>query len=189
MTENMTLLSQKEIDTLLHFLIEQKKTVSMEVMDQASIDMLISLLHSDIIKNIRYDTSIPETSDSSAILLLNESESLSGQQNLKLECKVDEKTGYLEIYCTDDKKEKNYRISPQCLEQVRFISDDKSEWGYAVPPVTFDRVAALLKVKYTKKTFDMVCAIYIERMFGDKEEKIPGIYMPAAYDLIRHLAD
>ena len=45
MNQNMALLSQTEIDTLLNFL--QKSKVGEEVMDQSSIDRLINLLQTD----------------------------------------------------------------------------------------------------------------------------------------------
>ena len=78
-------------------------------------------------------------------------------------------------------------MTPTCLEQVRYVSEDDVQWGYAIPPLTFDKVANLLQVKYTKATFDFICERFAEKLLGDKTCTIPSIYMPSANDLIQHL--
>lgn len=191
MGENMALLSQEEIDTLLEFLIQQKSKVGMEVMDQDSIDRLISLLHSNAVREIKYDTLIPEAKgmDTTAILVLDEDGIEGQQQNCVLECEVDEQSGYLKIFCCNRKNGKKYAVTPKCLEQVRYIKDDTSEWGFAIPPLTFDQIAALTKIKYTKKTLDQVCRIYSSKIFGNADKKVPNLYMPSVYNLIHHLTE
>ena len=58
MNQNMALLSQTEIDTLLNFL--QKSKVGEEVMDQSSIDRLINLLQTDQKREFKYSTNVPQ---------------------------------------------------------------------------------------------------------------------------------
>ncbi|MDE7211460.1 MAG: hypothetical protein K2O03_08465, partial [Lachnospiraceae bacterium] len=106
-----------------------------------------------------------------------------------LECQVDDATKYLRIICRDEKKDAEYEITPACVSELRFRGADNSSWGYAVPPVTFDHIAAMMSIKYTKSVFDKICQIFAERMFGDAQITIPEIYMPTTYDLIHHLKD
>ncbi|MDE7298209.1 MAG: hypothetical protein K2N94_05195, partial [Lachnospiraceae bacterium] len=104
MSDNMALLSQEEIDTLLDFLTQQKSRVGNEVMDQESIDRLISLLHTDEVRSVKFDTIVPEARKerASALILLGGMTDIREQQkNCRLECRVDEKTGYLRIFCRD----------------------------------------------------------------------------------------
>lgn len=215
MDENKVLLSQMEIDVLVEFLLQQKEKVG-EVMDQASIDRLIALLRPGMARekkgtpipeaateklespmpeqmeefDIKYDSLIPEPkgSEQTPILLLEE-ELECEQKDCVLECEADAATGYLGIFCADRKSGKRYRITPKCVEQVRYIKGDASEWGYALPPLAFDQIAALMKVKYTKKTFDKVCEIFAVRIFGTTDQQIPNLYMPTVNSLIHHLAD
>lgn len=189
MNQNMALLSQKEIDTLLDFL--QKSKVGEEVMDQASIDRLISLLRTDKRREVKFNTPVPEMRgrDEQPLLLLDTVGSLKEQQRCVLECQVDAATNFLRIICRDEAKDSEYEITPACVSELRFKRMDTSQWGYAVPPVTFDHIAALMTVKYTKSVFDKVCRIFAKQMYGDEQVTIPEIYMPTTYDLIHHLKD
>lgn len=192
MSESMALLSQGEIDTLVEFLTQQKKKVGMEVMDQGSINRLISLLHSNAVREVKYDTRIPEAKepDTSAILLLEKESGLESQrQNCVLECNIDESSGYVKVICQNRLTGDQYVITPKCVEQVRYTKEDSSEWGYVVPPITFDQIAALLNVRYTKKTFDRICSIYSAKIFGSPEKEIPQLYMPTVYNLVNHLVE
>lgn len=189
MNQNMALLSQTEIDTLLDFL--QKSKVGEEVMDQTSIDRLINLLQTDKKPQLKFNASIPEmrSHDEQPILLLDGISNIEEQKRCVLECRVDADTKYLHIVCRDDAKDAEYEITPTCVSELRFRRTDTSCWGYAIPPVTFDHIAALMTVKYTKSVFDAVCRIFAEHMFGDAQIIIPEIYMPTTYDLIHNLKD
>ncbi|MDE7327421.1 MAG: hypothetical protein K2N63_14310 [Lachnospiraceae bacterium] len=189
MNQNMALLSQTEIDTLLDFL--QKSKVGEEVMDQGSIDRLINLLQTDQKREIKFDTDVPQVhSDDGQPLLLLEGLSSAKEQSLcVLECQVDAQTQFLHIFCRDESKDKEYEITPACISEMRFSQNDKSSWGYAIPPVTFDHIASLMMIKYTKSVFDKVCHIFAQRMFGGEWTEIPELYMPTTYDLIHHLKD
>lgn len=189
MNQNMALLSQTEIDTLLDFL--QKSKVGEEVMDQASIDRLISLLQTDKRRGVKFNTTVPETrgKDEQPLLLLDAMNSLKEQQRCVLECQVDAETKFLRVICRDELKDNEYEVTPACVSELRFKSVDTSKWGYAIPPVTFDHIAALMTVKYTKSVFDKVCHVFAKQMYGDEQVAIPEIYMPTTYDLIHHLKD
>ncbi len=192
MSDNMVLLSQGEIDSLLDFLKQQKSKFGNEVMDQESVDRLISLLRTDSSRNVKFDTVVPEMKRGSgnALIRIEEIGSLKEQQqNCKLECEMDQGTGYIRIFCYDKVSDKKYYITPKCMEQMRYISGDNSEWGRAVVPLTFDQIAVLFSVKYSKATFDKITAIFTERMYGEAGANISDLYMPTAYNLIHHLSD
>ena len=189
MGENMALLSQGEIDILLDFLLKRKSDVGMEVMDQDSIDKLIALLRAGGRNQIRFDTTVPEVKDDTAVPILMIDESREAQDECLLECEV-AANGFLKIYCMNQMTNRRLRITPNCIERMYYSEEDQSEWGRVLPPAMFDKIAALLKVKYTKKTFDEVCNLYIKAAYGDNSEhQIPEIFMPTAHQLIRHLAD
>lgn len=191
MSDNFTLLSQNEIDTLLDFLVKQKEKFGNEVMDQASIDRLISLLHTDGENEIKFDEVVPETkNDANALLVIGDFGSIAEQQGkCVLDCIRDEKTGYMRIVCRNNENGKEYSITPNCMEQLRYVNGDSSEWGYAVPPLTFDKIAVLLSVKYTKKAFDEVSRSFAKCMYGDEEASIAELYMPTAQQLVKHMCD
>lgn len=189
MNQNMALLSQKEIDTLLDFL--QKSKVGEEVMDQTSIDRLINLLQTDQKRELKFNANIPEmhSQDEQPILLLDGITNIEEQKRCVLDCRVNADTKYMHIICRDELKGDEYEITPACVGELRFRRTDTSCWGYAIPPVTFDHIAALMTVKYKKSVFDTVCRAFAEHMFGDAQITIPEIYMPTTYDLIHNLKD
>lgn len=192
MNENMALLSQDEIDILLNFLADKRTELNGGVLDQESVDKLINLLRAGTFQKLHFDTSLPKITGGigTAILVLDGEENIGAQQEFcRLEQSIDEKSGYVKILCVNKQSGNRYEMTPTCLEQVRYVADDTSTWGYAIPPLTFDRVASLLQVKYTKSTFDAVCERYAEKMFGDKRHMIPSIYMPSANELIQHLGN
>lgn len=191
MSENMALLSQKEIDTLVEFLTKERG-VDSGVLDQDSIDKLLSLLKSGTLQKLQFDSKLPKTKGGSkaAILVLDGENNLGGQQEFcRLEFDIDPETDYIHIYCNNYNNNVKYEMTPTCLEQVRYISDDTAEWGYLIPPLTFDKVASLLQVKYTNTTFNLLCERFAEKMFGDKFYNIPSIYMPPTNDLIQNLGE
>lgn len=189
--DNKVLLSQDEIDVLINFLTQKNDKVGGEVLEQGSVDKLLNLLKSgNGSQKLYFDSSISQVKGAkgTAILVLDGEANIGEQQEFcRLECEVDSDTGFIHILCSNTKNGNRYNMTPTCLEQVKYLSGDTTEWGYAVPPLTFDTVATLLQVKYTKATFDMICEIYAERLFGNKKHSIPSMYMPAAQDLIQHL--
>lgn len=189
MNQNMALLSQTEIDTLLDFL--QKSKVGEEVMDQTSIDRLIDLLQTDKKPELKFNAKIPEMrgNDEQPILLLSGMSDIEEQKRCVLECRVDADTKYLHIVCRDEANGAEYEITPNSVSELRFRRTDTSCWGYAIPPVTFDHIAALMTIKYTKSVFEAVCRTFAEHMFGNAQITIPEIYMPTTYDLIHNLKD
>lgn len=189
MVDNKALLSQAEIDILLEFLLERKNNVGMEVMDQDSIDKLIALLRAGGNNQIRFDMVVPEVRDAAAVPLMIIEESREAQDECLLEYET-AANGYLMVYCVNQKTGKRIKITPDCIERMYYSEDDQSEWGKLIPPMMFDKIAALLKIKYRKKTFDEICNLYVKEVYGEgSTQQIPEIFMPSAYQLIRHLAD
>lgn len=186
MYDNMALLSQEEIDTLLQFLFDQKKDVTGEVMDQASIDKLISILRADQKRSIHFDSQLTRlASKSSAIIKLELPNGLA-QSSLSLSFEV-YGDGYLKAAAVSSDGGASYAITPNCFDKFRYIANDKSEWGRFLPPVTFDSIAGLLNIKYTKDTFDKVCRTFAKNMCNNEESQVPAVFMPSANDLIAHL--
>lgn len=189
MDKNKVLLSQSEIDVLVKFLYDKKENVAGEVLEQSSVDKLLHILQTGGQK-LYFDSDVPRVkSESPTVILKLEGEENIGEQQkfCELVCEINEQTGYIIVSCINKNSGNRYNITPTCLEQAVFIKDDTAEWGYAVPPLTFDILASLLQVKYTKETFDKVCDIYSDRMYGDKNHLIPYIYMPSSQNLLQHL--
>lgn len=189
MDNNKTLLSQSEIDVLVRFLNSKKDVVTGEVLEQSSVDKLLSLLQSRGQK-LYFDSDMPQLKAGSgtAILVLDGEANIGEQQRAcELECEIDHQSGYVKVICVNKDNGNKYNMTPTCLEQASYMKGDTTVWGYAIPPLTFDTIATLLQVKYAKSTFDKVCEIYAERMFGDKSHLIPHIYMPSSQNLLQHL--
>lgn len=189
MDNNKVLLSQNEIDVLIKFLNSKNESISGEVLEQSSVDKLLHILKSGGQK-LYFDSDLPKFKEGNgtAILVLDGESNIGEQQKFcELEYETDPQTGYVKIFCVNKNSGSKYNMTPTCLEQVTYLNGDTTEWGYAVPPLTFDIVAALLQVKYTKATFDKVCETYSKKMFGDKNHPIPSIYMPTSQNLLQHL--
>ena len=187
MSENMALLSQSEIDILVNFLTDRKNQVSSEVMEQRDIDRLISLLKSGNGSPVRLDTGIPETSDTNAVPILLVEDTIEAQQKCELKAELS-KDNYMVIQCVNSESGKRFLITPSCMTGMNYKDGDRSQWGRAIPPIMFDKIATLLKVKYSKATFDFICNQYKKIIYGENsQEEIPGLFMPSASLLVSHL--
>ena len=189
MSENMALLSQEEIDTLIEFILENSgKGEVGEVLDQKSIDKLIMLLKAGPKNKLRFDAETPYVVGKAFLVLDGNADAAEQRKNCTLECRINPNNGYAQVVCINKALNKEYILTPTCLESLQYVKDD-AEWGYAVPPLTFDKIASLLDVKYTKAAFDYVCELYAKKMYGDGKHEVSSIYMPSANALIQHLAD
>ena len=190
MSENMALLSQNEIDALVKFLLE-KQNVQGSVLDQASIDRLVDVLQDKHL--IRKMNIINEDSDLSTVtkpvnqllLLEGETDPFVQANNYCLLFEQDE-NGMVQVVCQHVINRKRYAITPECMEQSRFV-EEESSWGRTISPIMFDTLAGMLRVQYTKETFFKVCECFAEVVYGDKNSEIPKIYMPNANKLVKHM--
>lgn len=190
MDPNKVLLSQKEIDTLLSFLLDKKDNVSGEVLDQASIDKLILLLRSDNLPKLRFDSTVPDNHGSlnSALIVLDGNENLGDlQSHCRLIYEIEPVNGYFKVICRNSKTKHDFNITPSCVEQLKYFVDEHSTWGFSIPPIIFDRIATLVQVKYSKDNYSKICEIFAETMFGDKKYVLPGFYLPTEQSLLQNM--
>lgn len=188
MEKSKVLLSQAEIDTLLAFLNEKK--VSSAIMDQESIDKLITFLKTDDGANMHLeDIALSgETDFDSKVFALPNNENLEHPELLRLETEQ-EPNGLINIVCVNTENGTRYSISPACIEKLRYTEDPSSVWGLCVPPALFDTVARILGVTYTKKTYVDVCSRFGEIMFGVNGFAIANLYLPSESALLERMVN
>lgn len=177
---NLSLLSQNEIDTLVEFLVEKKNSVDSSVLSQESIDKLIELIRYNNNRR-KQETfhSLPELDGSLAdAVTVRES----AEQLCELRCEADETDGFLKILVHNTENGREMVITPAMINE-----DDGPDWGRCVSPATFCKIARVLDVKYTAKTYDVVCKLFAECVFGDKEHKIPLLDLPIDAMMIQSL--
>lgn len=174
---NYSLLSQKEIDTLIGFLMETKSDMESSVLSQESIDKLIRL--------IRYDTRHRNQEVFSAMMalegkLLNKiTIRKSSDEVCELLYEKASPDSFIKLSVVNRSTGESMEITPEIVEEEK-----DPDWGLCIAPITFCQLAQALGVKYTAQTFEIVCGHFAERMYGASEYKIPSIYMPASEDMI-----
>lgn len=187
MSDNMRLLSQEEIDTLVEFLTE-KRNVSGQVLDQKSIDILVSVLQDQhLMKKVNMAGRTVMPGLSQTLLLDEEVDLILQQQNCRLLFEVNS-DGTVSVICKNVNTGKCHIMTPACLEQGIMSEGDGSAWGRAVAPIVFDSIATMLQVEYSRSTFAAVCERYAEIMYGDKDVVLPAIYMPNGNQLMQHMS-
>lgn len=179
MEQNMSLLSQQEIDTLVRFLIEKRKEVKNEVLNQESIDKLINLIRNNDINKLRLEPTMPLAAIASSIDVLTRSGIRKDKSEIcELITKIDEKD-MVDVYIINTVTKKEYKITPDSAVK-KVIEEDNSSWGVAISPIVFDALAGAYQVKYTTKTYEEVCERYALKMYGDKKAAIPNLFLPEA---------
>ncbi len=186
MDKSKVLLSQAEIDALLNFLTEKK--VSSSIMDQDSIDKLISFLQSEDGSGFRFDDMLDDLSitDSSVIILpgnenINDPDgsrlvfSVSGQDELVITCKVPSGA--------------EYTITPDVVQKVKYLPGNDSSWGRAITPRNFDLIAKLLNAKYTKETYVDLCKRFAAVNYPSAGAVIASIYLPGEEALVERMIE
>ncbi len=176
MSENMSLLSQNEVDTLINFVKEnQGAEINGTTLTQDSVDKLITLLENA--KKVSSDTpkfnkSAVSTGASSFIAAKQDIDA----DKYELTYKCDTK-GQVMLYACNVDTNSTISISPQ------FVVDNPnltapSTWGVCIIPVAFDRIAKELGMNYSDATMDSVKKLFAEKMYGDPNIAIPNIYLP-----------
>lgn len=180
---NLSLLSQKEIDTLVAFLLDKKKSVNSSVLSQSSIDKLIELIryNSDRKRENGHDT-IPDIDGSLAELVtIRETE----EQLCELQIKTDTENGknFCKMFVHNTVNGKDLAITPALICKEEEIED----WGRCISPALFCKLARALNVKYSAQTYDAVCQGFAECVYGDAQQKLPSLYLPDNDVMIRNL--
>lgn len=169
-TNNNTLLSQREIDTLIRFLTNHTERLQDSVLSQDSIDKLITLLQNGNV-NINMSTLSGSSDD---LIAAAATDDLSGYS---LSCVTDKASGFVSLIAKKAGTE-NIEITPSALSTLKLTSDG-SVWGYFIEPVIFDKIAAMFHAGYSKEEYDNVCRIFAAGRYGDKNAKIPAFYLPS----------
>lgn len=171
--KNMTLLTQGEIDTLVGFLEQKKGTISDEVMSQDSIDKLIYLVSSQSSEGIKFDRLFNPSIQSKCL----EKAGLKEEgQTCELLFETEETFVVLKIRNQETGKEKV--LTPEGFTKED-MDNQEGEWGVSIMPALFDEIAIVLGVKYTQETYQKVCEKFAQTMFGDRDYKIPSVYLPS----------
>lgn len=177
---SFSLLNQKEIDSLIGFLSEQKNSLDSDVLSQKSIDKLIKLISSDSDKIIT-DVFDPFAHvDNSVLATLGFREDVS--QLCELKFSVNETTDYIILTAYNTVTNKELVITPNLIN-----ANDTTDWGCSISPVFFNRIAKVFSFKYTQQTHDAVCNCFAKHTYGDANHKIPEIYLPVNEKLLECL--
>ena len=138
---SFSLLNQKEIDSLIGFLSEQKNSLNSDVLSQTSIDKLIKLISSDSDRIIT-DVFDPFAHvDNSVLATLGFREDVS--QLCELKFAVDESNDYIILTAYNTVTKKELIITPNLIN-----ANDTKDWGCSISPVFFNRIAKVFSFKY-----------------------------------------
>ncbi len=166
-----SLLNQREVDTLVGFLNDKKKSLDSDVMSQQSIDKLITLITNDS-RNIILDLFDPFANVDPALLsTLNFREKATDLCELRYS--IDPETDFIILTTHNTVTGEDLVLTPKLVNE-----SDTDDWGYSISPTFFNRLARVFSLKYTIETHDAICNIFAEHTYGSKDHKIPEIYLP-----------
>ncbi|MCR5791825.1 MAG: hypothetical protein K6G65_01520 [Lachnospiraceae bacterium] len=182
---SFSLLSQEEIDTLVDFLSSKQSELSSEVLNQESIDKLINLITNNDLNKIRIDAM-----DTMDILPPSMLVSIPIRKDAEDVCELlvetNPETKYIELIAKNQATGETHPIIPASLDRLEVV-EGISSWGYSIAPILFDKIARIFSLKYSRETYEKICAIYADINFGNKEEKLPAMYYPTSAQLLDNL--
>jgi hypothetical protein len=175
--KNFSLLTQTEIDALIHFL-NDKGTAPVEsgVLTQDSIDKIIRVLTSEVGGQMDVKTGLGKLE---AIVDNAEIKDL----ELKFELESDSDNALLYVVRGDE----NVYISPSSLELKKIVKSEVS-WGRAIEPTHFSMLARAFELNFTEETYERVVKRFAKVMYGDENAKVAQIYLPDAVSVASSLA-
>jgi len=168
---SFSLLTQKEVDTLVEFLNDKRNSINSDVMNQQSIDKLITLIRNDS-KHIVLDLFDPFASVDPSLLAALDFR-IDENDACELCFSVDDTTGFVALSARNTVTGKLLDITPKLINE-----NDTEEWGYSISPVFFNRIAKIFNLKYTTETHDNVCNVFAQHTYGSEDHKIAEIYLP-----------
>lgn len=186
--ESFSLLSQKEIDTLIRFLSQKDNQIARDVLSQDSIDKLIHLIESNDVNKVRVNTVESVNLHAKADILLKLHLKENPSQPCELRYTIDSETQYLHLYAHNMETEEEIEITPLTLNP-NDPDNAKSGWGYCMAPIMFDTVASILRTKFTRETFDGICALFARLNFGSSTTPLASIYFPNSEQLLDKLIE
>ncbi len=176
--KNMTLLSQKEIDTLIEFLRGEdwRKRSNNEVLNQESIDRLIALIRSSHgrrrLGGLRM---VVERSEELKEFYATQDEDYTDQSVYEMAVGVRE-DGQLELAACNKASGKQIPIWPEHLLKLSFTGTS-SGWGRCLMPRLFYQAADTLGLEYTEETEEAVKRQFAAVMYGDEKAELPDLYL------------
>lgn len=168
---SFSLLNQKEVDALVDFLNDKRNSINSDVMNQKSIDKLITLITGDS-DHIILDLFDPFASVDPGLLAALDFR-MDDNDVCELTCTLDDVTGYVTLTARNMVTEKTLKITPKLINE-----NDTEEWGYSISPVFFNRIAKIFNLKYTTETHDTICNIFAKHTYDSESHKIAEIYLP-----------
>ncbi len=178
--KSFSLLNQQEIDTLVKFLTESKSTVDSDVMNQNSIDKLITLIQTDK-GRIALNTST--SLDALEAPSLKKLHFRSSKKELcELRCAANPDTNFLELSIYNTVTGQTVIITPKTFDEK-----DTEDWGYTIAPAYFNQIAQSLSLKFTRETYDSICSSFAKLNYGSAGHRISDIYLPENESLLETL--
>ena len=177
---SFSLLNQKEVDALVDFLNDKRNSINSDVMNQNSIDKLITLITGDS-NHIILDLFDPFASGDPSLLAALDFR-IDEKDVCELCCSVDDSSGFISLSARNTITGKILSITPKLINE-----NDTDEWGYSISPVFFNRIAKIFNLKYTTETHDTICNIFAKHTYGSENHKIAEIYLPANQALLESM--
>lgn len=167
--QNFSLLTQDEIDTLVSFLIDKKNAVNSDVMNQQSIDKLIFLITHD---RRQLMSMLDPLSCIDTEYLFKKNFRQNDQEICELRVSIVE-NDYLKLTAHNLTTNQDLEITPAIMSD-----NDAETWGRCLPPVTFNRLAKNLGLKYTAETYKLICNQFARINYDDEDHAIPVLHLP-----------
>lgn len=169
---SFSLLNQKEIDALVNFLNDKRDSINSDIMNQESIDKLITLITRDS-NHIILDLFDPFASVDANLLAALDFHI--GENDIcELCCSIDDSTGFIKLTAHNTKTGQTLDITPKLINDT-----DTEDWGYSISPIFFNRIAKIFSLKYTTETHDKICNIFAKHTYGSENHKIAEMYLPS----------
>ncbi len=125
---SFSLLNQKEVDALVDFLNDKRNSINSDVMNQNSIDKLITLITGDS-NHIILDLFDPFASVDPSLLAALDFR-IDEKDVCELCCSVDDSSGFISLSARNTITGKILSITPKLINE-----NDTDEWGYSISPV------------------------------------------------------
>jgi len=136
---SFSLLNQKEVDALVDFLNDKRNSINSDVMNQKSIDKLITLITGDS-DHIILDLFDPFASVDPGLLAALDFR-MDENDVCELTCMPDESTGFITLTACNMVTKKTLKITPKLINE-----NDTEEWGCSISPVFFNRIAKIFNL-------------------------------------------
>ncbi|WP_455717517.1 hypothetical protein [Anaerosporobacter sp.] len=180
------LLSQKEIDILVNFLIDLKQSsLQNSVLTQDSIDKLVQILLNSDMDLLKLDNeNINNNSNHGTVDTL--SNLIQYDNKLTYELSFEVIDNKVDLLATHPETSTTLHITPKSLELMSIV-EDKSYWGCCIDPNLFDKIATVFHFKYKRKTLDSITKLFVEKMYGTASVELPNIYHPSILSVSQNL--